>query len=151
MSKRAPPEATRPFHMLSWPALHGLRGLLPQQDPGPLAPSTTTTITITTSLTTTPRHRTRNQSPAPRCRRHRYYSCAPYHHRQAPPHHHRDFHQPIGFVCCHCRYRSSGSFCSNPARVDCPHRCVPRCRRCPILFTPPRSGRLARGGGGGGG
>ncbi|KAL7621186.1 hypothetical protein AAE478_008503 [Parahypoxylon ruwenzoriense] len=48
-------------------------------------------------------------------------------------------HQPIGFVCCHCRYRSSGSFCSNPDRPDCPHRGVPRCQDCPILFTPPAS------------
>ncbi|KAI1457351.1 hypothetical protein F4805DRAFT_429030 [Annulohypoxylon moriforme] len=49
------------------------------------------------------------------------------------------FHQPIGFVCCHCRYRSSGSFCSNPDRLDCPHRGLPRCQQCPILFTPSRS------------
>ncbi|KAI1403165.1 hypothetical protein F4819DRAFT_484952 [Hypoxylon fuscum] len=48
-------------------------------------------------------------------------------------------HQPIGFVCCHCRYRSSGSFCSNPDRLDCPHRGFPRCQQCPILFTPSRS------------
>ncbi|KAI1097639.1 hypothetical protein F4804DRAFT_327078, partial [Jackrogersella minutella] len=47
-------------------------------------------------------------------------------------------HQPIGFVCCHCRYRSSGSFCSNPERPDCPHRGVPRCQQCPILFTSSR-------------
>ncbi|KAI0838048.1 hypothetical protein F5Y06DRAFT_269667 [Hypoxylon sp. FL0890] len=48
-------------------------------------------------------------------------------------------HQPIGFVCCHCKYRSSGSYCSNPDSPDCPHRSRPRCRECPILFTPSRS------------
>ncbi|KAI1339274.1 hypothetical protein F5Y15DRAFT_83743 [Xylariaceae sp. FL0016] len=53
-----------------------------------------------------------------------------------------DAHQPIGFVCCQCRYRSSGSNCSNPDRPDCPHRGLPRCGRCPILFTPVRSGRM---------
>ncbi|OTA95408.1 hypothetical protein M434DRAFT_28913 [Hypoxylon sp. CO27-5] len=52
----------------------------------------------------------------------------------------KECHQPIGFVCCHCRYRSSGSFCSNPDRLDCPHRNLPRCKECPILFTPSRSG-----------
>ncbi|KAI1378927.1 hypothetical protein F4677DRAFT_410002 [Hypoxylon crocopeplum] len=52
----------------------------------------------------------------------------------------RQCHQPIGFVCCHCRYRSSGSYCSNPDRLDCPHRQHPRCQSCPILFTPSRSG-----------
>ncbi|KAI5867673.1 hypothetical protein GGS23DRAFT_549394 [Durotheca rogersii] len=59
-------------------------------------------------------------------------------------------HQPIGFVCCHCRYRSSGSLCSNPYEPDCPHRTVPRCRDCPILFTAPSpsSSRLSRGLGG---
>ncbi|KAI1771677.1 hypothetical protein F4818DRAFT_200191 [Hypoxylon cercidicola] len=43
-------------------------------------------------------------------------------------------HQPIGFVCCHCQYRSSGSLCSNPDRLDCPHREVPRCQQCAIIF-----------------
>ncbi|KAI0600735.1 hypothetical protein F4775DRAFT_49773 [Biscogniauxia sp. FL1348] len=53
-------------------------------------------------------------------------------------------HQPIGFVCCQCSYRSSGSYCSNPDRPDCPHRGCPRCGDCPILFTPPqRPGRGA--------
>ncbi|KAI1755791.1 hypothetical protein F4782DRAFT_487012 [Xylaria castorea] len=49
-----------------------------------------------------------------------------------------EFHQPIGFVCCHCRYRSSGSYCSNPEYAECPHKSLPRCRNCPIIFTPPR-------------
>ncbi|KAI5921764.1 hypothetical protein F4810DRAFT_712193 [Camillea tinctor] len=49
-------------------------------------------------------------------------------------------HQPIGFVCCQCRYRSSGSYCSNPDRPNCPHRGCPRCGDCPILFTPPGRG-----------
>ncbi|KAI1501600.1 hypothetical protein F5X99DRAFT_408827 [Biscogniauxia marginata] len=53
-------------------------------------------------------------------------------------------HQPIGFVCCQCRYRSSGSYCSNPDRPDCPHRGCPRCGECPILFTPPRPSRATR-------
>ncbi|KAI1263348.1 hypothetical protein F5Y18DRAFT_394013 [Xylariaceae sp. FL1019] len=46
-----------------------------------------------------------------------------------------NFHQPIGFVCCHCRHRSSGIYCSNPENLKCPHRTVPRCRDCLILFT----------------
>lgn len=50
-----------------------------------------------------------------------------------------ELHQPIGFLCCQCRYISSGSYCSNPDFADCPHRAVPRCRDCPIIFTPPRS------------
>ncbi|KAI1349687.1 hypothetical protein F5Y01DRAFT_288305, partial [Xylaria sp. FL0043] len=46
-----------------------------------------------------------------------------------------NLHQPIGFACCHCQYRSSGSFCSNPHDTECPHKTVPRCRDCPIVFT----------------
>ncbi|KAI1163904.1 hypothetical protein F5B18DRAFT_295436 [Nemania serpens] len=46
-----------------------------------------------------------------------------------------DLHQPIGFVCCHCRYHSSGLYCSNPEHVQCPHRMLPRCTNCPIIFT----------------
>ncbi|KAI8951525.1 hypothetical protein F4801DRAFT_578282 [Xylaria longipes] len=49
-----------------------------------------------------------------------------------------EHHQPIGFVCCHCRYHSSGSYCSNPDYAECPHKSLPRCRNCPIIFTPPR-------------
>jgi hypothetical protein len=49
-----------------------------------------------------------------------------------------ELHQPIGFVCCYCRYHSSGSYCSNPDYAGCPHRTAPRCRNCPIIFTPPR-------------
>ncbi|KAI1475754.1 hypothetical protein K445DRAFT_176340 [Daldinia sp. EC12] len=51
-----------------------------------------------------------------------------------------EFHQPIGFVCCQCRWRSSGSFCSNPYVPDCPHRATPRCQNCQIIFTDPRKG-----------
>ncbi|KAI0201869.1 hypothetical protein F4808DRAFT_424095, partial [Astrocystis sublimbata] len=50
-------------------------------------------------------------------------------------------HQPIGFVCCHCRYHSSGSYCSNPDYDGCPHKRVPRCDDCPIIFTLPRRTR----------
>ncbi|KAI0447206.1 hypothetical protein F4803DRAFT_500060 [Xylaria telfairii] len=50
-------------------------------------------------------------------------------------------HQPIGFVCCHCRYHSSGSYCSNPEYASCPHKNLPRCRNCPIIFTPSRARR----------
>ncbi|KAI0975732.1 hypothetical protein F4678DRAFT_483980 [Xylaria arbuscula] len=46
-----------------------------------------------------------------------------------------EMHQPIGFVCCYCQYHSSGSYCSNPDRADCPHKTIPRCRDCPIIFT----------------
>ncbi|KAI0520990.1 hypothetical protein F5B22DRAFT_33435 [Xylaria bambusicola] len=46
--------------------------------------------------------------------------------------------QPIGIVCCHCRYHSSGSDYSNPNNAECPHRTLPRCRNCPIIFTAPR-------------
>ncbi|KAI1433699.1 hypothetical protein GGR50DRAFT_667235, partial [Xylaria sp. CBS 124048] len=46
-----------------------------------------------------------------------------------------EFHQPIGFVCCCCKYRSSGRFCSNPVNNGCRHKRVPRCRSCPIIFT----------------
>ncbi|KAI1633447.1 hypothetical protein F4809DRAFT_25844 [Biscogniauxia mediterranea] len=60
-------------------------------------------------------------------------------------------HQPIGFVCCQCRYRSSGSYCSNPDRPDCPHRGCPRCGDCPILFTPPRRSAAGSGTGSGSG
>ncbi|KAI1203559.1 hypothetical protein F5X97DRAFT_94691 [Nemania serpens] len=49
-----------------------------------------------------------------------------------------DLHQPIGFVCCQCRYHSSGSYCSNPEYVQCPHKTLPRCSDCPIIFTSPR-------------
>lgn len=49
-----------------------------------------------------------------------------------------ELHQPIGFVCCHCRYRSSGSYCSNPDYAECPHKTLPRCSNCPIIFTTPR-------------
>lgn len=49
-----------------------------------------------------------------------------------------EHHQPIGFVCCQCRYRSSGTYCSNPDYAECPHKITPRCGNCPIIFTPPR-------------
>jgi hypothetical protein len=49
-----------------------------------------------------------------------------------------ELHQPIGFVCCHCRYHSSGCYCSNPDDVECPHKIQPRCRNCAIIFTRPR-------------
>lgn len=58
-----------------------------------------------------------------------------------------NLHQPIGFICCCCRYRSSGSNCSNPEYPACPHRTAPRCKRCAILFTGP----ARRHGGGGDG
>ncbi|KAI0912181.1 hypothetical protein F4823DRAFT_582739 [Ustulina deusta] len=45
-----------------------------------------------------------------------------------------ELHQPTGFVCCYCRYRSSGSYCSNPDYAECPHKTLPRCRNCPIIF-----------------
>ncbi|KAI8957407.1 hypothetical protein F5Y11DRAFT_339759 [Daldinia sp. FL1419] len=51
-----------------------------------------------------------------------------------------EFHQPIGFSCCQCQWPSNGSLCSNPNRLDCPHRTIPRCRECKILFTDPRKG-----------
>ncbi|KAI0894419.1 hypothetical protein F4806DRAFT_473123 [Annulohypoxylon nitens] len=54
------------------------------------------------------------------------------------------FHQPIGFVCCLCGYRSSGSLCSNPDRPDCAHRAFPRCQRCAIIFTGPRYNDILR-------
>ncbi|KAI1108854.1 hypothetical protein F5Y14DRAFT_58754 [Nemania sp. NC0429] len=46
-----------------------------------------------------------------------------------------DLHQPIGFVCCQCRYHSSGMYCSNPGYAQCPHQTLPRCGNCPIIFT----------------
>ncbi|KAI1357872.1 hypothetical protein F5Y08DRAFT_323111 [Xylaria arbuscula] len=49
-----------------------------------------------------------------------------------------ELHQPIGFVCCHCRYHSSGSHCSNPDYAECPHKSIPRCSNCAIIFTKPR-------------
>ncbi|CAJ2503482.1 Uu.00g108760.m01.CDS01 [Anthostomella pinea] len=95
--------------------------------------ATTTTNTI---------HTNRNQLPDPSPG----YPLPLYHNRKRPRSSTAaaatksavQFHQPIGFVCCQCRYRSSGSRCSNPDRPDCPHRGVPRCGNCPILFTPPR-------------
>ncbi|KAI0848190.1 hypothetical protein F5Y00DRAFT_239396 [Daldinia vernicosa] len=49
-----------------------------------------------------------------------------------------EFHQPLGFVCCQCQWRSSGSLCSNPHRPDCPHQTTPRCQNCLIIFTDPK-------------
>ncbi|KAI1803790.1 hypothetical protein F4811DRAFT_523604 [Daldinia bambusicola] len=51
-----------------------------------------------------------------------------------------EFHQPIGFVCCECKWRSSGTYCSNPYVLDCPHRTSPRCQSCLIIFTDPKKG-----------
>ncbi|KAI2622095.1 hypothetical protein GGS21DRAFT_535205 [Xylaria nigripes] len=47
-------------------------------------------------------------------------------------------HQPIGFMCCSCRYHSSGTYCANPNANACRHKTTPRCENCVIIFTPPR-------------
>ncbi|KAI1472333.1 uncharacterized protein F4812DRAFT_408481 [Daldinia caldariorum] len=59
---------------------------------------------------------------------------------QAPSIPTAEFHQPIGFVCCQCEWRSSGSYCSNPHVPNCPHRTAPRCQNCLIIFTDPKRG-----------